>query len=264
MRIRIAVALLTLGLFAALAGCGTDHATRPGFGSVRVLLTDAPGDFDEVNIVIREVDIHRVGDPESEWITVKPDSETTFDLLKLQNGVFAELGFADGIPAGTYDQLRLVLGDGSHVVKDGRSIPLTVPSGQQSGLKAFGTIEVPSGGIVEVILDFDAARSIHVTGNGKHMLKPVLRLEQIDITGSIHGTLDPATDAQVHAIMGPDSVSTVPGADGQFTLAALPEGTYDVSIDVASGFRDTTLTGIVVVRQQTTELDTVSLTPETP
>ena len=157
-----------------------------------------------------------------------------------------------------------MLGDGSHVVQGGARHALTVPSGQQSGLKAFGTFEVPSGGLVEVVLDFDAARSIHVTGNGRHMLKPVLRLEQISLTGAISGVLDPATDARVHAIMGPDSITTAPGPDGAFTLAALPEGTYDVSVDVVSGFRDTTITGVQVVRQQTTQLGTITLSPVAP
>jgi len=217
----------------------------------------------EVNIVVREVHIHRAGDGDDAWLVVRPDSATTYNLVALQNGVFTTLGLAHDIPAGSYDQIRLVLGDGSNVVQDGVADPLTVPSGMQSGIKVKGSFDVPAGGTVDVIIDFDAARSIHDTGNGKHILRPVLRFEQVSLTGAIHGALDPATEAEVHAIMGADSVSTIPGADGGFTLAALPEGTYSVSIDVVAGFRDTTLTGVVVTRGHTTELGTITLTPET-
>ena len=264
MRLRIVFALLVVGLLAILAGCGADHATRPGLGAVRVSMTDAPARFDEVNIVVREVQIHRVGDGEAAWIEVRPDSESTYNLLELRNGVFTTLGFATDIPAGAYDQVRLVLGEGSNVVEDGVTHPLTTPSGLQSGIKLMGAFEVPAGGLVEIALDFDAARSVHVTGNGKHTLHPVIRLEQLTLTGSIHGDLDPATGAEVHAIMGADSVTTIPGPEGEFTLAALPEGTWSVAIDVASGFRDTTLTGVVVTRGQTSELGTITLTPESP
>jgi|SRR5262245_8574716 len=264
MRIRIAMFLLVIGVLAMLAGCGADQATRPGFGAVRVSMTDAPARYDEVNIVLREVDIHRVGDGEAEWISVRPDSEATYNLLELRNGVFVPIGFADDIPAGAYDQIRLVLGDGSNVVEDGVTHPLVTPSALESGIKLKGSFVVPAGGLVEVVLDFDAARSVHVAGNGKHLLHPVVRFEQLELTGGIHGVLDPATDAQVHATIGANSVTTIPGPGGEFTLAALPEGTYSVAIDVVAGFRDTTLTGVVVTRGQTTELDTLRLTPETP
>lgn len=262
MRIRPAVPLMVVGLFALLAGCGSDHGTRPGFGSVRVFMTDAPARYDAVNVVVREVHVHRVGESDAEWIVVRPDSESTYDLLQLRNGVFATIAFASDIPAGSYDQLRLVLGDGSTVVHGGVTDPLTVPSGMQSGIKVNGWFEVPAGGMVELVLDFDAARSIHMTGDGKHMLRPVLRLEPLALTGAIHGILDPATDAQVHAIVGGDSVTAIPAADGGFTLAALRDGTYSVAIDVVSGFRDTTLTGVVVTQGHTTELDTIRLAPE--
>src|SRR5262245_24802043 len=98
----IAASLLVLGLLASLAGCGSGGlSTRPGFGSVRVSLTDAPARFEKVNIVIREVHIHRAGDGDDAWLVVRPDSATTYNLVALQNGVFATLGLANDIPAGT-------------------------------------------------------------------------------------------------------------------------------------------------------------------
>ena len=263
MKSRIAAVLLLVFAVPVLAGCGdSDSSTEPGFGSVRVSMTDAPAQYDEVNIVIREVHVHQDGDGEDQgWVVVRPDSESTYDLLELRNGVFVTLGFEDVVPSGHYDQVRLILGDGSTVVVDGVTHPLVTPSALQSGIKVNGGFDVPDDGLVEVMLDFDASRSIHVTGNGTYMLQPVIRMMQSNMAGAIHGDLNPATEAQVHAVFGPDSVSTIPNENGEFTLSALPAGVYDVAVDVAAGYRDTTLTGVVVARGLTTELGAITLSP---
>jgi hypothetical protein len=253
--------LATIVAIAALAGCGSDHATNPGFGTVRISMTDAPGDYDAVNVVVREVRVHASGDGEDAgWFTVRPAADTTIDLLSLTNGGFVTLG-SDLVPAGTYDQLRLVLGSGSTIVVGGVESPLTVPSGQQSGIKVKGTFTVPAGGSVEVGLDFDAAHSIHQTGNGKWMMNPVVRLVVLTASGAIAGQLDPAVEANVFATIGADTVAATSTGDGRFKLSALPPGTYDVAIDVASGYRDTTLTGIGVAAGDTTQLGIITLTP---
>jgi hypothetical protein len=268
-----ALLLLLLGVLAVLAGCGSNRntSTRPGFGSVHVLMTDAPADYDQVNVVVREVRVHQAGTGDGSgddgWIVI-PITETTFDLLQLRNGVETTLGISENVPVGHYDQIRLVLGSGSNVVVGGVTHPLTVPSGMESGIKVNGGFDVVEGETRELLLDFDAAQSIHVTGNGKYMLHPVIRLVQgevIPVTpGAIHGAVSPATEAAILALIGDQTFATT-AADtaGGFTLAGLAPGTYDVRIDVAAGYRDTTLTGVVVTSGQTTELGVIPLTPDT-
>jgi len=263
MRSPFLLLLATALVVAGLAGCGTDHATNPGFGTVRISMTDAPGDYDAVNVVVREVRVHAADDNDgSGWFTVRPAADTTIDLLSLTNGGFVTLG-SDLVPAGRYDQIRLVLGDGSTIVVNGVTSPLKVPSGEQSGIKVMGLFTVPAGGSVDLGLDFDAAHSIHQTGNGRWMMNPVIRLMVLASSGAIAGQLDPATDAVVYATMGADTVtSTSPASDGRFQLSALPPGTYAVGIDVASGYRDTTITGVNVAVGQTTQLGTITLSPQ--
>lgn len=260
LRLLLAAALAA----AALAGCGRDPAgPGSGTGTVRVRLTDAPAAYDSVILMIRQVSIHRAGLPEeSGWEIVRPDSVAAYDLLQLRNGVFATLGEAP-VPAGTYTQVRLLLADGSYVVEDGIAHPLTVPSGLQTGLKLTGTFVVPAGGTVEVGLDFDAARSIHVTGNGRHMLKPTVRVVPIALSGVITGlALPPGAGEWAHAIAGDDTVaSAVPEADGRFTLALLPPGVYTVAIEAADAYRDTSLAGVAVTAGGTTDLGAVELEP---
>jgi hypothetical protein len=261
---RIAGFALAIGL-AALAGCSgsPSSSSAPGTGRVIVRLTDAPADYDAVNLVVDGVTIHR-GDDDGAggWETLSDDT-ITVDLLTLRNGVFMTL--ADiVVPAGHYTQVRLHLGEGSNVVVDGVTHPLTVPSGMQSGYKLVGEFDVPDGGLLDLMLDFDAARSIHQTGNGRYMLRPTVRVIPTSTAGSITGHVVPGdVPTAVTAVAGGDTVqTTVTLANGLFTLGALAGGTYDVLFDPPAGYRDTTLTGVTVTSQVVTDVGNVALTPE--
>jgi hypothetical protein len=183
------------------------------------------------------------------------------DLLELRNGVFE--GLATGrVPAGTYDQIRLKLADDNTIVVDGATHSLKVPSGETSGYKLMGTFHVPIEGVVDVGLDFDAERSVHVTGNGTWMLKPVVRIHEIVTTGRIHGRIDPASAvSKVYALQEPDTIATTQsGGDGQFLLSLLPPGDYLVRISpMVEGFRDTVVGPVHVEIGQTAELGTIAL-----
>ena len=50
--------------------------------SLHVRLTDAPGDFQEVNIDLQEVQIHL----DEDWVSL-PTNAQVYDLLTLQNGI---------------------------------------------------------------------------------------------------------------------------------------------------------------------------------
>ncbi len=253
--------LTTFLALAALFGCSSHPGGGVGMGRVTVRLTDAPGDYEHVNLVIREVSIHRDGpDSTSGWEAVAHDS-TTYDLLALRNGVFATLG-SGLVPAGHYTQVRLLLGPGSNVVVGGATYPLTVPSGFQTGFKLIGDFTVPAEGAVDLVIDFNAAQSVHVTGNGRYMLKPTARVMVVSTAGAITGQVSPDSVATtVSAILGPDTLqSAVTTSGGHFLLGALPPGSYSVAFHPASGWRDTTLAGVAVSAGATTDVGQVALT----
>jgi len=262
------LALAAVVALLALVGCSA-VPTSTTSGTVRIRMTDAPGLYDAVNLVVNQVAIHRglpdsleedgASDSVGGW-EILSDRAATYDLMKLRNGLFVTL--AEGLaPAGHYTQIRLRLGVGSNVVVDGVTYPITVPSGLQSGYKLVGGFDVPASRLVELALDFDAARSIHQTGSGAYVLKPTCRVMPMYDVGAIAGTLVPdSTAAWVYAIAGADTIATgMPTLDGRFVLTLLKAGTYAVAIDAPAPLRDTTLAGVVVTPQDTTDLGEILL-----
>jgi len=252
---RILVVTSCLFLFAA---CSDDSKSpsEPEYtlGVLKVLITDAPGDFDAVNVTIAEVSVHFTdgdvmaeddstdteGDTVAEkvsaedgWVVIN-DQAQEFDLLTLSDGATDLLGDAE-LEAGYYSQMRLEI-SASEIVIDGESYPVKIPSGT---LKLVHGFDIVAGETTELVVDFDASRSIHEKGNkGDYQLKPTVRLITKKDTGSIRGVVTNAEHAPVaYAIAGADTInaSFIDAIDGGFTLAFLPGGTYTVAISDTLG-----------------------------
>jgi hypothetical protein len=262
--------------FAALAcgvlmfgGCEKDEpgsaTTGPGApatgpGTIVVRLTDAPGAYDAVNIVVDSIRVHvESGDTINGWYTIS-HSPATYDLLDYMNGRDTIIA-GDTVPAGYYSQMRLYIGQGSNVTKDGVSHPLVIPSGSQSGLKLNIQASISPGVQYALLLDFDASRSIVVTGNGRYMLKPVIRTVATAVSGSLMGKVVPdTTHATVWAIAGTDTSGTFADSTGAFAFRFLSPATYLLRIVPAdTTYRDTTLANIVVAAAQSTNVGMIVL-----
>ena len=221
-----------------IAGCSTDDAVvanQDGRATLRILLTDAAAPYDSVVIRFSEISANI----DSVWHTVVGDTQTV-DLLEWSNGKALELGSAD-VPAGYYAQVRLRIDD-AYIGVNGKVYPMDVPSGAQTGLKFGPGFMVMEGSTYELVIDFDAMRSVVTTGpphNPKgYKLKPHIRLSTTATTGSISGMVSPADSLpEAHAIQNGDTItsSIVDPADGFFRLAFLPAGTYTVFIEDTSG-----------------------------
>ena len=65
---------------------------------------------------------------------------------------------------------------------------LKVPSGSQSGYKIVGGFDINANSTTELILDFDANRSVVVAGNsGQWLLKPTVKVKYPDEDALIEG-----------------------------------------------------------------------------
>jgi hypothetical protein len=156
-----------------------------GGSNLRVYLTDAPGDFDEVWVNIARVEIARGTGEDAAWTTLR-DEPFTVDLLTLQDDVTAVMADA-ALEPDHYAQLRMIVAS-ADVVIGGEVEALTIPSGAQTGIKLDLDFQVEEGMTYGLVLDFDAHQSIKRTGNGKLMMTPVIVVEHI-------GPIEPEVEA---------------------------------------------------------------------
>jgi 5-hydroxyisourate hydrolase-like protein (transthyretin family) len=216
-----------------------------GQGKIVVYLTDAPGNYSEVNIQIDRVEVHS---EEHGWRVVNTfdveAGEGKYNLLELTNGVMEFIG-EENLDAGWYTQVRLVLTDNNWLVlTDESEHHLFVPSGEQTGLKIPYEFEIIEGETRELLLDFDAYHSIVEAGqSGLWLLKPVIRVQLIDESGSLTGRVEttdgqPIEEARVRLyeeVEGEEKFVTSSRTDvnGMFKIVHVAPGDYIVEVEAA-------------------------------
>lgn len=255
-KLLLRVSVLSFMLIGLLS-CGSD----PKNAKVEVWLTDSPGDYQEVNIDIQGVEVH-VGDGASEsgWKTLAVDGGV-YNLLDLTNGLDTLLGYIE-LPAGRISQVRLKLGNENSIKVDGETFNLSTPSAQQSGLKILVNQTLVEGITYKVLLDFDVARSIVVTGSEKYILKPVIRAFAEVQDGAIKGVVSPKESTPaIFAISGIDTLGTTfcDTTTGAFLLRGLDAGSYKVVFLPNSAYGTTTIENVNVTLGAVTNMGTIEI-----
>lgn len=260
-----AIITIVLSLSVVLVGCD-NTGTSGSTGTFKVKMHDAPANYQAVNVSIKSVEVNDTSNDSTGWVEIShPDK--TYDLLQLTNGAETVLGSKE-LPAGTYEQIRLILNkSGNKVVVDGQQHDLTIPSGAQTGVKLNINAEIKPDITYTLLLDFDAARSVVEAGNQhsnvKYLLKPVIRATDQAVTGNIAGTVDPAdSKAFVYAIADSDTLSSTKAdtTDGTFKLIGLKDGSYTVSVDPSNtAYQSKDTTGVQVAVGETNDIGTLTL-----
>jgi hypothetical protein len=273
---------LLIAAAAVSCGGGNSVAFTFGTGTVHVSLTDPPsckspnGQFDHVYVTIRSVQAHTsasAGDGTPGWQELAPQLNSQPMQIDLLGGgsnacLLATLGSNTAVPAGVYQQIRLLL-----VVNDGGDGPLPLPnecagygfncaklhdgsvhelllsSQANTGLKippgqiVGGPITVMAGQSVDLNIDFNTCASILMQGDGRYRLKPVLTAGQVRTGNSISGqVVDAATNLPLAggtvlvALEQMDGAGTdlilqqaAADASGFFNFCPLPMGTvFDI------------------------------------
>lgn len=197
-----------------LTGCDSSGA-RSEDTSIRILLTDAPGDLTSAVVTIDAVYLQGAEGEGGGRVILREDP-VTVDLLTLQNEVL-DLVDDEPIPAGTYAELRLVISGGYIAVEQAEGPDLIYASSgayaDEQGVTADGRLQMPSygesglkivlPGITEggsvllegeqyvLLLDFVVAESFgHQAGqSGMWVMHPVIHATELGLTGSVEVTL---------------------------------------------------------------------------
>jgi len=240
----IAVAA-TLSACGGGGGSGTPAAAPVAtLGTLAVAMTDAPAcGFDAVNVTVAKVRVNKsasAGETDAGWTDIALAAPKKVNLLNLTNGVLETLGQVS-LEAGQYNQIRLVLdsnasGSANTVLVTGAKAEqaLETPSAVQSGIKLVGSFTVEAGARSDVVIDFDACKSVVARGKTSYALKPVVKMVPAAING-ISGFVAPsllASGVTVSAQQNGNIVSaTTPNpTTGEFFLSRLAPGSYDVVI----------------------------------
>src|SRR5574341_482636 len=272
-----------LGLLATMvvAGCGGsgDGGGGTGTGTASVSMTDAPAcGYDQVNVTVNKVRIHQsdtADDNTPGWTDIKLNPARKINLLDLNDPTqpnFALLMLGQTpLVAGHYTQLRLVLvpNNGSSppnnsVVLSGipGEIALDTPSGIQSGIKLIHQFTVDSGQRVDLLLDFDACKSIVQTGNGTYKLKQVIKVIPPVLNG-INGFVEKTLPNVVVSAQQNGNIvraTMLNTQTGEFFLAHLAPGNYDVVL-TADNHATAIITGVPVPSDTSVTPISTSSTP---
>lgn len=181
---------------------GGDETLNNGKTKVSVFLTDAPIEVVEsvfVNVKQMELLLEKGG---KQGRLIMGQDIGIIDLLLLRDGVLLPVAEVDMPPGVAVKQIRLLLhGEGNSLLyTDGSTCSLKTPSAQQTGIK----IIMPGDGIIfeagydyNLVVDFDAEKSIVFLGNGGCLLKPTVKLQTANrLPNETHNGSDENTDGE--------------------------------------------------------------------
>ena len=148
-------------------GSNSVTSSSDPLGTLSIYLTDAPTDeVSSVNVYITGLTIKRSGASVERF----GNNVGLIDLLDLRDSTM--LIAEDNVTAGEYEFIRVELDQSrSNVIVSGEALPLKIPSEE---IKVLGGFVVPTGGFTNILLDFDADKSLVKLGNGNWLLKPVI------------------------------------------------------------------------------------------
>jgi len=194
----------TLALTTLVAAGACSSSTGPQTARIQVLLTDAPHEeLDSAIVWISRIYLQGGGGLEPDTIDAdslaasgrvdlfnRPGSPLVFDLLKLRNGITADLTSEEVVNVGNYQGLRLVVDSARVFLADGVTFTdgstwgtLKIPSGYTSGIKVKldDVLKAEGDRLLTITVDFDVDNNFKIMRNApggsvtQVLFTPVLR-----------------------------------------------------------------------------------------
>lgn len=248
MRKNIKLTLKVLALLMLFGGLMTACKKNQDESQVAVKVTDAPFPMpfvSEANIGMTKIELRNTN---GDYVTVF-NGNTSVNLVNYTNGATAEVAIQT-IPAGTYTQVKITMGDVSVKLTDNRTFDFTATANHSFSQNINPELEIANNTPSELLIDIDLSESFEFTGitswinnvldiTGINNFVPKFRAVNLSQTGSISGQVvdangNPVANAMVHVSYdynndGQDEqVSTIAKADGTFKIIGLPQGNYTV------------------------------------
>ncbi len=158
-------------------------------GTLEIHVTDAPPreEVTSILVTVAKVEIHKavaeqqgggvqvqqqIQQGEGEWLSINiTEDANPFDLLLIA-GLDEVLAVSE-VEVGKYTQIRLTIENIEVALGDGVLQPATVPSGELKFVRPFDVVD---GEVTEILFDFEAEKSVNITGAGKILVRPVVKL----------------------------------------------------------------------------------------
>lgn len=142
-------------------------------GSLYIGITDATADISDVNEVNMSVNKVELYSATKGWVNVASNSKS-YKLLSLNESGKTELYAKADVSAGTYDKVRVTLGDVVVNTKSKGDVKAVLPS---SKVVVGGKVVVKKGANTNVKLDVLADQSLHTTLAGEYVFASVIKAE---------------------------------------------------------------------------------------
>lgn len=194
-------------------------------GTLYIGITDATNeitDVSEVNLSVNKVEVYS---STKGWVTAGSSSKS-YKLFALNASGKTELYAKTDVEAGTYDKVRVTLGDAVVTSKTKGDVKATLPS---SYVVIDSAVKVKEGESTHVKLDVIADESLHLTVDGAYVFAPVVKTESKSNT-----TVTVGSDNVITTSGGTVDSSTSVGVDIDGTSKANFELITDTSLKVDS------------------------------
>jgi hypothetical protein len=276
-------AVLSLGACGGSDDNSADAATpTPATtGTLGIAISNgARCDFSAVHLTIAKVMVNQdaaATDQSGGWAELLLSPPRRIEVLALTNGARVQLGQV-AIAAGNYKQMRVVLQENSAnsplansvTALDGKETALGTPGAGLAGLKVNVGLDVKAGAASDYVMDLNVCDAIVPLGNaGFVFTPPVVTVVPTpsgagyQVTGFVASALV-GTGATVSAQQGGTIVkSTTPSANGEFILAPLSAGSYEIVVS-APHHLTATITGVTVNAGAPTALNTIAVPIDSP
>lgn len=197
MNTRKGIRVATIATLAAVLGA-CSNGSDSGNGTISVSLMDRPVDgITELNITVTEFWIKpQGGGPAFQLdMVATPVSVNLLELTADNPAIFVERA---NIPAGTYNWLEMTVDDSSSfaahaMTDDGEmvNVEIDVPSDR---VRLINNLEVEPNDSVRLLFDWDVRKGLtEAVGRGLYILKPVIRVLDVEEFGAVVGEISSAT-----------------------------------------------------------------------